>query len=224
MLSEFQTLNLFPVSIFEIMINVIVALSCGLYIAYIYKKSYRGAGYSAAFANSMIFLTMITSIVIMVIGNNLARAFGLVGAMSIIRFRTAVKDTQDIVFIFFGLAIGMASGVGYHKMAIFGSLFIGLIILLLTKSNFTSTKPNDFLLQFAFHPNGDESPPYLPVLNKYCKRHNIINAKTIEEKNIMELAFYVKFRNKEKNSEFIRELDRTNGVKNISLFFDEDEI
>jgi uncharacterized membrane protein YhiD involved in acid resistance len=206
------------------MLNVIVALSCGLFIAYIYKKSYRGAGYSAAFTNSMIFLTMITSIVIMVIGNNLARAFGLVGAMSIIRFRTAVKDTQDIVFIFFGLAIGMASGVGYHKMAIFGSLFIGIIILLLTKSNFTSTKPNDFLLQFAFNLNGDENLPYLEVLDKYCKRHNIINAKTIEDKKVMELAYYVKFRDKAKNSEFIRELDNTHGVKNISLFFDEDEI
>ncbi|MCW8850983.1 MAG: DUF4956 domain-containing protein [Melioribacteraceae bacterium] len=224
MLSEFSTFNLFPVSVFEIMVNVIVALSSGLFIAYIYKKSYRGAGYSAAFANSMIILTMITSIVIMVIGNNLARAFGLVGAMSIIRFRTAVKDTQDIVFIFFGLAIGMASGVGYHKMAIFGSLFIGLMIFLLTKSNFTSTKPNDYLLQFAFHPNGDKLPPYMPILNKYCKRHNIINAKTADDNDIMELAYYVKFRDKEKNHDFISELKSTHGVKNISLFFDEDEI
>lgn len=224
MLSEFATLNLFPVSVFQIMINVIVALSCGLFIAYIYKKSYRGAGYSAAFSNSMIILTMITSIVIMVIGNNLARAFGLVGAMSIIRFRTAVKDTQDIVFIFFGLAIGMAAGVGYHKMAIFGSLFIGLMIFLLTKSNFTSTKPNDYLLQFAFQPNGNDSTPYLPILDKYCKRHNIINAKTIEDNEIMELAYYVRFKNKEKNPEFIRELNGAHGVKNISLFFDEDEI
>ena len=224
MLREFSTLNLFPVSVFQIMINVIVALSCGLFIAYIYKKSYRGAGYSAAFANSMIILTMITSIVIMVIGNNLARAFGLVGAMSIIRFRTAVKDTQDIVFIFFGLAIGMASGVGYHKMAIFGSLFIGLMIYLLTKSNFTSTKPYDYLLHFAFHPNGDDSPPYMPILNKYCRKHNIINAKTKEDQDIMELAYYVRFKNKEKNPEFIRELNNAHGVKNISLFFDEDEI
>lgn len=224
MLNELQTINLFPVTIFEIMTNVIVALSCGLFIAFIYKKSYRGAGYSAAFTNSMIFLTMITSIVIMVIGNNLARAFGLVGAMSIIRFRTAVKDTQDIVFIFFGLAIGMASGVGYHKMAIFGSLFVGVIIFLLTKSNFTSTKPNDFLLQFAFHPNGDQQLPYIEVIEKYCKRHNIINAKTIDDKNIMELAFYVKFKDKENNAQFISELDKTKGVNNISLFFDEDEI
>jgi len=68
------------------------------------------------------------------------------------------------------------------------------------------------------------SPPYIPILNKYCRRHNIINAKTIEENDIIELAYYVKFKNKEKNPQFIKELDGTHGVKNISLFFDEDEI
>jgi uncharacterized membrane protein YhiD involved in acid resistance len=206
------------------MINVSVALICGMFIGFIYKKSYKGAGYSAAFTNSMIILTMITAIVIMVIGNNLARAFGLVGAMSIIRFRTAVKDTQDIVFIFFGLAVGMAAGVGYHKIAIFGSLFIGTIIFLLTKYNFTSLKANDYLLQFSFHPNGDNSLPYINVLDKYCKKHNIINAKTIEDKEVIDLAFYVKFRNKENNPYFIRELEKTKGVNNINLFFDENEI
>lgn len=224
MFNELQSLNLFPVTIFEIVKNVIVALCCGLFIAYIYYKSYRGAGYSSAFVNSIIILTMITAIVIMVIGNNLARAFGLVGAMSIIRFRTAVKDTQDIVFIFFALSIGMASGVGYYKLAIFGSLFVGLIILLLVKSNITSTRYNEYLLQFIFQQNGESFPPYIPILNKYCRRHRIINAKTMEDQDIMELSYYVKFKNREKNQEFMRELQNTHGVKNINLFFDEEQI
>ncbi|MBI9072647.1 MAG: DUF4956 domain-containing protein [Melioribacteraceae bacterium] len=224
MFNEFQSFNMFPVTISEIVTNVIVALICGLFIAHIYKKSYRGAGYSAAFVNSMIILTIITAIVIMVIGNNLARAFGLVGAMSIIRFRTAVKDTQDIVFLFFGLAIGMAAGVGYHKMAIFGSVFVGIIILILTKSNFTSTRQDEYLLQFAYAAKGDTSTPYLPILNKFCRRHNIINAKTIENQGIMELSYYVKFKNISRNPEFIKALDNTHGVKNINLFFDEEQI
>jgi len=224
MLNGLSSMNLFPVSIYEIISNVIVALCCGLFIAWIYRKSYRGAGYSSAFVNSMIILNMVTAIVIMVIGNNLARAFGLVGAMSIIRFRTAVKDTQDIVFIFFALAIGMAAGVGYYRLAIFGTLFVGLIILMLVKSNVTSTRNDDYLLQFSFHQNGSDSPPYLPVLNKYCRRHNIINAKTIEDQDTMELSYYVKLKNKEKNPQFIRELDGTHGVKNINLFFDEEQI
>lgn len=224
MFNELQSLNLFPVSIFEIMKNILVALCCGLFIAYIYYKSYRGAGYSTAFVNSMIILTMITAIVIMVIGNNLARAFGLVGAMSIIRFRTAVKDTQDIIFIFFALTIGMASGVGYYKLAIFGSLFVGLIILLLVKSNITSTRQNEYLLQVLFQQNGESSPTYLPILNKYCRRHTVVNAKTIEDQDLMELSYYVKFKNKEENQKFLRELRDTQGVKNINLFYDEEQI
>lgn len=224
MLNGLSNMNLFPVSIYRIMANVIVALCCGLFIAWIYRKSYRGAGYSAAFVNSMITLTMVTAIVIMVIGNNLARAFGLVGAMSIIRFRTAVKDTQDIVFIFFALAIGMASGVGYYRIAIFGSIFVGMIIMMLVKSNITSTRNDDYLLQFSFQSNGSESSPYLPVLNKYCRRHNIVNIKTVEDQEIIDLSYYVKLKDKEKNPQFIRELNRTHGVKNINLFFDEEQI
>lgn len=217
-------MNLFPISIFEIVANVVVALLCGLFIAWIYRKSYHGAGYSSAFVNSMIILSMVTAIVIMVIGNNLARAFGLVGAMSIIRFRTAVKDTQDIVFIFFALAIGMAAGVGYYKLALFGSVFVGLITLLLVKSNITSTRNNEYLLQFLYQQKGESSPTYLPILRKYCRRHTVVNAKTIEDQDVMELSYYVKFKDKEKNQEFMRELRHTDGVKNINLFFDEEQI
>ena len=87
---------------------------------------------------------MITAIVLMVIGNNLARAFGLVGAMSIIRFRTAVKDTQDIVFIFFSLAVGMAAGVGYHLIAICGTVFVSLTMLVLTQFSHGSTTQREY--------------------------------------------------------------------------------
>ena len=91
----------------------------------IYRFTYKGPGYSESF-----FLSVITSLVIMVIGDNLARAFGLVGTLSIIRFRTAIKDTMDIVYIFLGLTIGMAAGIGYHKIAIAGTIMIGLILML----------------------------------------------------------------------------------------------
>ena len=75
--------------------------------------------------SSLVTLAMITAVVIMAIGNNLARAFGLVGAMSIIRFRTAVKDTQDLVFIFLALAMGSAAGVGFHRLAVVATLVVG---------------------------------------------------------------------------------------------------
>jgi len=167
---------------------------------------------------------MVTAIVIMVIGNNLARAFGLVGAMSIIRFRTAVKDTQDIVFIFFALAIGMAAGDGYHRIAIFGTLFVGSVILLLVKSNFTSTRNDHYLLQFSFQTNGSETAPYLEILRKHCRRYNVVNARSSDATGTMELSYHVKLKNREKNPQFIRDLKAVHGVRNINLYFDEEQI
>ncbi|MEJ2051098.1 MAG: DUF4956 domain-containing protein, partial [Calditrichota bacterium] len=108
MFQNFQNIFTFSLSAGQVIINISVALLCGFIISLFYKWTYRGPNYSSNYVNSIIVLAMITAVVIMVIGNNLARAFGLVGAMSIIRFRTAVKDTQDIVFIFFALAVGLA--------------------------------------------------------------------------------------------------------------------
>jgi len=100
MLQGFQK-NLFTsIAIEQFIGNLVMALICGFIISIIYRWTYRGPHYSTSYVHSMVILAMVTALVIMVIGNNLARAFGLVGAMSIIRFRTAVKDTQDIVNYF----------------------------------------------------------------------------------------------------------------------------
>ena len=111
---------------------------------------------------------------LLVIGNNLARAFGLVGAMSIIRFRTALKDPQDIVFVFFALAIGMAAGVGMYAIAIIGTVGISLAIILTTKSNYAIVHKQSFVLQLSYdapQSNG-EAAAYIEVLNGYCKKHS----------------------------------------------------
>jgi uncharacterized membrane protein YhiD involved in acid resistance len=224
MLDEFQNIDLFPVTASEIGLNIVVALVCGLFIARLYKSTYRGPGYSNSFLNSIVLLTMITSLVIMVIGNNLARAFGLVGALSIIRFRTAIKDIQDIVFIFFGLSIGLAAGAGYHKIAIIGTLLIGLILFLLSKSSLVTSKQKEYLLQFSFSSDGGEKPPYMPVLGRYCRDFKVINVKTIDDDNLLELSYYVKFRDDKKSNEFVQDLQKVQGVKNTNLYFDEEEI
>ena len=116
--------------------SLAVALICGVLLSWLYRRTYRGTAYSMTFDRALVTLTVITAIVIMVIGNNLARAFGLVGAMSIVRFRTAVKDAQDLVFIFFSLAVGLASGVGLYTLAVASTLFVGAIISVMTRFNY----------------------------------------------------------------------------------------
>ncbi len=221
----FEDINsIFQVTIsFEDLIkNLLVAFICGIIISFFYRKSYSGPGYLSSFVSSLIILSMITAIVIMVIGNNLARAFGLVGAMSIIRFRTAVKDTQDIIYIFFALAIGMAAGVGLHGLAFSGSIFIGMISLVLAKTDFISPSKQDFLLQFTVSSLEEGNGEYKKIIKKYCKRESLINMKTIGHGDVMEFSYHVGFKHKEISTNLIKELKQLEGVNHVNLFFDEE--
>ena len=105
----------------EILVNMALAFVLGMVISYIYKITHKGLSYSQSFLLTIIFVTFIVSMVMMVIGNNLARAFALVGALSIIRFRTVIKDTKDTAFIFLGLAAGMAAGTSSYFLALSGT-------------------------------------------------------------------------------------------------------
>jgi len=223
MLDDFQNVLNVSISLGEVFENLLVALICGLLISFFYRITYRGPGLSYSFINSLITLSMITSIVIMVIGNNLARAFGLVGAMSIIRFRTAIKETQDIIFIFFSLAIGMASGVGLHALAIASSIIIGLVLVVLTKTNATGPSKKDFLLQFNFASNGGyEEAPFLTVFQKFCKNSKLINTKAMMEGDVLELSYHINLKDPKFITEFIKQLKGVKGVSQVNLFFDEE--
>lgn len=223
MINEFQSVFDSSISFADIIVNLIVALMCGLMIAVFYKITYRGSGYTTSFLNSLIILTLITSIVIMVIGNNLARAFGLVGAMSIIRFRTAVKEPFDIIYIFFALAIGMAAGVGLFAIAVGGTLFIGIVIFLLSKTNLITSSKGEYLLQFYY--NGiynSNDAPYIYSMQRYCKDFKMINIKSLGNGDGIELSYYIKLKNNKNNPEFIKELKNVNGLNHVNLFFDEE--
>ncbi len=165
MLQDFQNISFPPTNDADIVGALIVAFLCGFIVSLTYRWTYQGSSYAPSFVRSMIFLSMITAVIMLVIGNNLARAFGLVGAMSIIRFRTALKDPQDIVFVFFALAIGMAAGVGMYAIAIIGTVGISLAIILTTKINYAVVHKQSFVLQLSYdapQSNG-EAAAYIEV-------------------------------------------------------------
>ena len=112
------------------LINLTLAFILGVTVSLTYKKTHKGLSYSQSFMITNIFVAVIVCMVIMIIGNSLARAFALVGALSIIRFRTVVKDTKDTAYIFWSLAVGMASGTGSYFLAIAGN---GVLIVIALK-------------------------------------------------------------------------------------------
>lgn len=218
-----QEIFTFSLTVREAVSNIVVSFVAGVFIAILYRITYRGVSYSTTFTNAIIMLTMITALVIMVIGNNLARAFGLVGAMSIIRFRTAVKDSQDIMFIFFALGIGLSAGVGLYAVTIASTLLIGSAIYITSKLNINNPPQREFLLQIYCSEIEIDDNPFQAVLNKYCYKSKVINIKGEAEEagTHLELSYYVKLKNENLGSSLVNELKKIKGVYNVNLFFDE---
>lgn len=221
-MQDFQNIELFPITPLEILYSLIVSFVCGILISIVYRLTYKGPNYSRTFVSSLIVLTIITSLVLLIIGNNLARAFGLVGAMSIIRFRTAVRDVQDIVFIFFSLGIGMASGGGQYLVAIIGTVFICAVLLLLSNTNVFQTANVNYLIHITYKPNAinDEVKKLLKSSSSSLK---VVNVRALDEKDFIEVYYNMKLKKGIEKEVLVRKLKNYDDVRDINFYFDDDD-
>lgn len=222
-MQDFQNIELFPITATEIITSLALSFICGIIISVVYRITYKGPNYSRTFVNSLIVLTIITSLVLLVIGNNLARAFGLVGAMSIIRFRTAVRDVQDIVYIFFALSIGMASGVGLYSVAVIGTIFICLILLVISNTNVFQTSDINYLIHLTYKPDEikDEAKA---LLKKNSNSMKIVNIRALEEDGFIEVYYNLKLKKNVDKEVLIKRLNALENVKEVNIYFDEDDM
>lgn len=214
--------DLSTISLYQIIANVFLAFCISFLISVIYRFTYNGSAYSASFVNMLVIIGMVTSLVIMVIGNNLARAFGLVGAMSIIRFRTVVKDTRDIAFVFFSLAGGMAAGAGNYLIGIIGSLGVGIVIIMMYLTNYGVVQRKELLLKFYMIPQRGDENIYLPIFNKHLTIHTLLHVKSARLGQYLELSFHIRLKEESSSRQFIEELSALEGIERVSLFMGED--
>ena len=196
----------------EILINLIIAFFLGFIISLVYKKTHKGLSYSQSFVLTNIFVCVIVSMVIMVIGNNLARAFALVGALSIIRFRTVVKDTKDTAFIFWSLAAGMASGTGSYFLAISGTAVISMIALVLYYTNYGSIFKSEFIIQFRSRNSAKNKKNYNKIFSEYCKSSTLLNAESSGDGQSLKLSFDIVLKENKTYDEFIQKLSKVSGL------------
>lgn len=207
-----ETLNLIkPSSVYlptEIIINLILSFIFGLIISLVYKYTHKGLSYSQSFMITNVFVSVIVCMVIMIIGNNLARAFALVGALSIIRFRTVVKDTKDTAYIFWSLASGMATGTGSYFLAIAGNAILSLIAYILFKTNYGSILKSEFILQFRIK-SGDRkiSEDYNKVLSKFTKTQTLLSSEASDDKKTIKVSLDIIMKD---------DLDQNNLIEEIS--------
>lgn len=205
---SFVKLDVFAkVSIVDVLICMLMTFIVGMFIFYIYKRTFRGVIYNYNYNVALVAMCLITSLVIMTISSNVILSLGMVGALSIVRFRTAVKDPMDIVFMFWSIAAGIASGAGIYPISVFGSLLIGLILVILFKR---SSNDCVYLLIIHYHESANDGVRHaLNRLKKYT-----IKSKTVSNGNV-ELTLEVKL--KSDNTAFVNRISSIEGVIDAAL-------
>jgi hypothetical protein len=200
----------------DILINMALAFALGLIISYVYKVTHKGLSYSQSFMLTIVFVTFIVSVVMMVIGNNLARAFALVGALSIIRFRTVIKDTKDTAYIFLGLAAGMATGTSSYFLAIAGVGFFSVIAFALNATNYGSFYKSEFLLRFRTS-LGEEEPEYSVVIAEFARSSNLLHIEPSGDGKTAKLTFDILLRKEKKPEDLSRRIAEIGSLSEVVL-------
>ena len=202
----------------EVLINLTLSFILGVAISLVYKKTHKGLSYSQSFMITNIFIAVIVCMVIMIIGNSLARAFALVGALSIIRFRTVVKDTKDTAFIFWSLATGMASGTGSYFLAISGTIILSIIAFILHKTNFGSIVKSEFILQFRINSSDKNlSESFIKIIQQYTKSNVLLNSEISDDGKNIKSSYDVVMKEEKKQTELIKELASLKGLSEIVI-------
>jgi len=212
----FKIIQESQITLVDVGVAVTLAFALGLIISQVYKKTFRGISYSQSFVTSITLLTPITAIVMLTIGSNLARAFGLVGALSIIRFRTVVKDTKDIMIIFLSLVMGLSVGTMNYHIAILGTLLISLFILILDRTNYGLFNEKSFLVTFSIPQNQLNEQDYKDIVEKYPGRHELLNISTVD-KDLLEITYKLEGTTTDARQDIVKELRELDGVKDITL-------
>jgi len=206
--SSFLT-NVNAVSVLDMALALVLAFGVGLFIFFIYKKTYAGVMYSSGFGVTLVALTMITTLVILAVTSNIVLSLGMVGALSIVRFRTAIKEPLDIAFLFWAIAAGIVLAAGLIPLAVFGSVFIGIILLVFANRK-DMTHPFIVVIDCDGH---DSETKALELLRQHTVRCSI-KSKTAR-KGAVELNAEVRL--KDGNTDFVNELASLRGVSSAVL-------
>lgn len=196
-------------SIIDIGVAMILSLALGLFIMAIYKKTFRGVMYSQSFCISLLAMTLITTLIILAITSNVILSLGMVGALSIVRFRSAIKEPMDIAFLFWSISVGIVTGAGLISLAVLGSIFIGVVMILFVNKN---SNDNPYILivncENELSETGVET-----ILKKQLKKY-VVKSKTVSKDGI-EITFEIRFKDMATN--FINEISNLEGIKKALL-------
>lgn len=218
------TLEITPsVTITDLVFALLTSAVLNFALAWVYIRTHGGYSYSKSYVQSIVLVGLIVSLIMIVIGSEIARAFALVGAMSIVRFRTPVKDSRDLIFIFAAIAIGMAAGTGFHLYAAIFTVFLGALMLAFHAFKFGDLDHRSYVLKLRIAPPDKDAVAAL--CREYCRHYAVVSISRIsDDAGLEEVVYEVELKPRVEYGDFIERLREKVNPQAINLLVGEGSV
>jgi hypothetical protein len=193
-------------------------------LAWVYRFTHRGVSYSQSYVHTLVVMGTVVSLIMLVIGSNIARAFALVGALSIVRFRNAMKESRDIGFIFMVMAVGMAVGTRFYLLACFAAVLLSVFVVLLYKLNLFAKQVRERILRIQLPVDRDHEQAFAEVFREYLEEQRIISMETVRAGVLQEVVYSVVLKKKATPAELIEAVRKVNDNQKVTLVLGQQEI
>lgn len=211
-------------TVFDVLLTIALSFVLAVIIGFNYRATHRGVAYSQSYVQTVVLMAMVVGIIMLVIGSNIARAFTLVGALSIVRFRNAIKETRDVGYIFFAMAIGMACGTRFYLLAVVATLVIVALLWAMDRFNFFAKDAAVQLLKIRLPSDMPYATLFDAVFARYLNRHDLVAMETVQAGTLLELVYSVELRRNADVQAFLQELAQLNDNNKVVLVAGQQEI
>lgn len=203
--------------------SLCLAFALGVVVAWVYSVTHVGLSYLRGFTQSLALGGIISAAVMLAIGDDVARGLGVVGALTIVRFRTTIKDTRDLMFVFASLAAGIACGVQTYGIAIVGVGVFSGAVMFLHFTSFGTHRQFDAVLRLRMPANAPEQPVFAETIRQYCRRFVLVNLRDVGN-NICERSYQVELRNPKEGTVLMREMNALPGLSGATLLLQDSSL
>jgi uncharacterized membrane protein YhiD involved in acid resistance len=208
-------------SIQDLLLHLFLTLVLSQFLAWVYMRTHHGVSYSRSTVQGLIVLSLIVTMVLLAVGQSLVSAFGLFGALALIRFRTPIKDSRDTVFLFLAVGIGVAVGTHSFLVAVIGTAFTSLVMIYLHGSRFGGRTLVDGVLRLRLPAQAEPDRALRRVLGHYCRNFGVLQVREGTAADELELAFQVEFRDPEQSTGLVADVRAIPGAGDVSLLMQE---
>lgn len=211
-------------TVYDVILTIVLSFVLALAIGWVYRDTHRGVAYSQSYVQTLVLMAMVVGIVMLVIGSNIARAFTLVGALSIVRFRNAIKETRDVGYIFFAMAIGMACGTRFYLLGIVATVIICALLWAMDRYNFFAKDAAVQLLKVCLPSDLPHATLFDDIFRRYLVRSDLVAMETVQAGTLTELVYSVELKRGADVQAFLRDLAARNDNNKIVLITGQQEV